>query len=704
MTRIAKSVCSHDCPDACGVLIEIDGAPGAERAVAFRGDPEHPFTRGFLCGKVHRYAEVVHSPERLLYPLRRTGPKGSGQFEKVSWDEALSLAAERFLAARARSGGESLLLYYYAGTMGAVHRFAGDAVFHRLGATRQRANICHHGADEGYRVVLGEGYGVDPEDSVHSDVIVIWGANIATTNVHLVPFFDEARRRGAHRVTIDPYRNRTARSSDEWIAVRPGTDAALALGLMQVIASEGLEDRGFIAERTLGWDELARDVLPRFTPDRVARITGVPRESIITLARRIARARAPLFRVGIALGRSARGATAVRAVCALAGSVGAWKSLGGGVLFDTGWEFRFALEPLTRPDWLEKPTRVMNQTELGPALTEWQEPRIEALWVHGSNPLATCPLQDVVRRGLAREDLFTVVHDRFLTDTARYADLVLPAPTFAETSDLYKAYGHLYLRFSRRAMKPLGESRANLDVFQAFGRACGLDGDAWFDRDVEGFVREIMARSTHPNFRSVDFDALLGGETIRLAVPRGESGFAERFATPSGKLEFRSAELEPLGHALLDFREEAEDADDLDGEAPDRAPVVYPLRLVSPPAHSFLKSSFGVLERARNHEGREPSLLIHPDDAAAACVKDGEEAIVESAQGCVHMLVRVTTDVTAGAAVAEGIWWPSSSRDGRGINVLTSNRLSDLGGGSAFHGEPVRVHPADIEREPEPLR
>ena len=695
MPRIVKTVCAHDCPDTCSVLITLDGsaagaapagasvAAGCEtsaepRAIQFRGDPEHPFTRGFLCGKVNHYERVVYDPARVLRPLRRVGAKGEARFEPLSWDDAIATITERIEDCRRRLGGTSLLQHYYGGTMGTVNRYCGDALFHALGATRLRQNICYYGADAGYSAVVGSGYGIDPEDVAHSDLIVVWGCNVVTTQVHLLQFIDAARAKGARLVVIDPYRNRTVRRADEWIQVEPGTDTALALGLIHVIERESLHAQDFIAERTVGWERLSRDVLPRWTPANTAAVTGVPAATIVELARRIGNARAPCFKVGIGLGRSSHGGSAVRAVCCVAGAVGAFAKLGGGVQYDTGCEFKLRREAVTRPDWLREPTRVLDMTDLGPALEDWRDPPLSFLWVHSSNPAATAPLQARVHRGLARDDLFTVVHDVFLTDTARYADIVLPAPTFPEYSDLYRSYGHLYLQFGRQAIAPRGEARSNLEVVQALGRALGFD-DPWFERSVEDHVRALLD-TDHPNLREVDVERLLAGETIRIAIPRGRPGFSERFATPSGKLEFESKSLEATGlPAVVDYR----------GDPFNERPDEYPLRLITPPAHSFLNSSFAGSDAARRRESDEPHVLVHPRDATG--VATGDEVELVNEHGSVRILARVSEETLPGTVVVEGTWWPSHCRGGAGINVLTSNRLTDLGGGSTFHDNRVAL-------------
>jgi len=679
MAQTCKTTCALDCPDACSILVTVEDG----KATHFRGDPDHPFTRGFLCGKVSHYEEVVHAPDRLLHPLRRVGPKGSGKLERISWSEAIALIAEKIRDTRDRHGGESLALYYYAGTMGSVHRYAPEALFHRLGATRLRQNICYYGADTGYAAAVGGGYGLDPEDAVHSDCIVVWGCNVVTTQVHLIPFFDEARKRGADLWTIDPYRNRMAAQSDRWVQVRPGTDTALALGLIHVLDRDGKVHRDFIERRTVGWERFRREVVSKYPPRRVAEITGLAPELIEELACRLGSSRAPLFKVGIGLGRHSHGAASVRAICCLAGVLGAYEALGGGVLYDAGCEFKPNLDAVRRPDWLETPSRWMNMTDFGTALTSWRDPGIHFLYVHGSNPAATAPLQNRVLEGLAREDLFTVVHERFLTDTARYADVVLPAVTFVESSDLYKSYGHLYFQYSRRAMAPLGECRSNLEVTQALGKALGFD-DPWFSKSVEDLVREIL-RTDHPNFRGIDPERVLSGETIRLNIPRGVSGFAERFRTPSGKLELVSESLERQGlPAMADYT----------GDPFNVRPDIHPFRLLTPPAHAFLNSGFGSNERSRAKEGREPSVLIHPSDAES--IQTGDEVELFNENGAVRIAARVTEDTQPGVLVAEGTWWPLHSRGGRGINALTSARLTDLGGGSTFHDNRVGMRKAAI--------
>lgn len=673
--RVVQTVCSHDCPDACAVQVTIDQG----RAVQFRGDPRHPVTRGFLCGKVNSYQEVVHSTDRILHPLRRTGAKGEGRFEPISWEDALELTAERLRQVQAARGGEGIALYYYGGTMGYVHRYCAEALFNRLGARRLRANICYFGADAGYRAVVGTGYGVDPEDVVHSDLVLLWGCNVVTTQVHLVPFLEKARKRGAQMWSIDPYRNRSAAKSDRWVCVRPGTDTALALGLLHVLERDGGVDRDFLGHRTVGYEQLRDEVLPKYPPGRTAEITGVEAKVVEELAARLAQARAPLFKVGVGLGRNSHGGAGVRAICSLAGALGAFTKLGGGVQYDTGCEFGpLVRDPVTRPDWRTDEASELNMTDLGPALMDESSP-IEFLYVHSSNPAATAPLQTQVTAGLAREDLFTVVHERFLTDTARYADVVLPAVTFVEAADLYKAYGHLYLQYAPRAMPPVGDARSNLAAIQGLGKALGYS-DPWFDATEEELIEAMLDATVHPNFDGLDREALRRGEPVRLNIPRGACGFEAGFPTPSGKLEFVSpGNPDAQLAAPVDFR----------GDPFNERPEEYPLRLLTPPAHSFLNSSFVHEARSRRKEGDAPSLLVHPEDANG--IATGDEVELFNEHGVVRLRAEISETTQPGVVVAEGTWWPTHTPGGRGINAVTSARLTDLGGGSTFHDNRVAM-------------
>ena len=465
MPQLRRSTCPFDCPDACGLLVEVDVEAG--RALAVRGDPEHPWSRGSLCPKMTAYERTVHAPGRLATPLLRDGPKGEGRFRRASWDEAVALVAARWRAIVAEHGAEAILPYSYAGTMGLVQRNAGHAFFHALGASRLERTICSPAKEAAWSAVMGDTLAPDPEEIAESDLVVVWGLDAVATHLHLVPRLKEARARGVEVLLVDTYRTPTARVADRTFLVRPGTDGALALGLLHLLAREDQVDRAFVAAHVLGFDALEREVLPEWTPARTAAVTGLSPEDLAALAGAIGRARAPFFRIGSGLSRYGNGCDAIRAILALPAARGAWAVPGGGALCSTSSGLAFDLSAVTRPDLQPRPTRLVNMNQLGHALSALDGPRVMSLYVYHSNPAAVAPDQNAVLAGLAREDLFTVVHERFLTDTARYADVVLPATSSLEHPDLYRAYGHYNIQRVRAAIPPVGEARPNWEVFQA---------------------------------------------------------------------------------------------------------------------------------------------------------------------------------------------------------------------------------------------
>ena len=452
MTTVIRTVCAHDCPDMCSILAHVDEG----RLVRVEGDPDQPFTAGFVCAKVRREPELVHSPDRVRTPLRRTGPKGSAEFRPVSWDEALDLLVDRWQAIRREDGPLAILGYCYSAHQGQFNRWIPMALFHALGTTRlQPGTICDTCADVAWETTCGPVGGADPESMADSDLIVSWSADLVTTAVHAWAKVEEARTRGTQLVVIDPRRSRTAAQADWHIAPRIGTDAALALGMMHVLVRDGLADREYLERHTVGFERLEREILPRFGPDRVAAITGLPRADVERLAHLYGRARAPYIRIGFGMSRSSQGGQGVRAVACLPAVVGAYGKRGGGALLATVGGFGFSFEAVRRPSG-PAATRLVNHSRLGQALLEMRDPPIRALFVSANNPAVTCPDAAAVRRGLMREDLFTVVHDPFLTDTARYADLVLPATTYLETEDLFRAYGAYYVQFAPQAVAAPG--------------------------------------------------------------------------------------------------------------------------------------------------------------------------------------------------------------------------------------------------------
>ncbi len=501
--RTVQAVCSHDCPDSCAVLVSVDELGKATR---IQGDPAHPVTRGFLCGKVAKYLDRVYSPARLLHPMRRRpgAPKGkvaSGReaevFEPIGWDDALDLIAERLRSIAQQHGPESILPYSYAGTMGVLGYGSMDRrFFHRLGASQLDRTICATAGGDALVSVYGKKLGTDPEHFRHARYIIAWAANIHGNNVHLWPFVQEARRNGARLVVIDPYRTRTAQVADWHIPIQPGTDTALALGLMRVIIEENLYDRDYVAQHTVGFEELRQHV-QLYTPDHVAGLTGIPAADIERLAREYASSSPSVIRLNYGIQRSQNGGAAARAVCMLPALTGAWKHLGGGLQLSLSGAYGLNGKALERPDLmmaspLQRPARIVNMSRLGHALTELEDPPVKALFVYNSNPAAIAPNQNAVARGLMRSDLFTVVHEQFFTDTTDYADVVLPATTFLEHKDFQGAYGHYFLQMSEQAIAPLGEARSNVWLFSQLAQRMGFT-ESCFDDSVDDLIEQALA-------------------------------------------------------------------------------------------------------------------------------------------------------------------------------------------------------------------
>src|SRR3954464_2083922 len=514
---IVRGACPHDCPDTCAMLVTVENG----RATRVAGDPDHPFTRGFLCTKVNRYVERTYHPDRLLHPMRRVGPKGSGRFARVSWDEAVTEIAERLSEiARSSDGPQAILPYSYAGTMGLVQSSSLDRrFFHLLGASMLDRTICSMAGTVGMRMTLGANIGADAEGMPESDLVLPWGTNTLTSNPHLWPFVLEARKRGAPIIAIDPLRTRTAAQCDEWIPIRPGTDAALALGMMHVLFARGMEDRDYLARHTLGEDAL-RARVREYPPERVATIAGLAPEKIVDLAERYGRARAAFIRVNYGLQRHAGGGMAVRTIACLPAVTGHWRRAGGGVQLSTSANFQFNKQALERPD-LSPPVRTINMIRLGEALTTCDAgiggPPVRALVVYNSNPAAVAPDRNAVLRGMAREDLFTVVLEHFQTDTADYADFVLPATTQLEHWDLMLSYGHHYVTLNQPSIDPIGESLPNSEIFRRLAARMGLDHPCLADDDLT-MIRQALA-STSPKMQGVTLEALLEKGWMRLNLP-----------------------------------------------------------------------------------------------------------------------------------------------------------------------------------------
>ncbi len=662
---LARSVCPFDCPDACGLLVEVEGG----RAVRVRGDPDHPYSQGTLCPKMNDYERSVHSPDRLLHPLVRTGPKGAGEFRRASWDEAIGTIARRWKELVASDGAEAILPYSYAGSMGVVQRNAGMPFFHRLGASRLERTICTPAQDAGWKAVMGETPGPHPDTALASDLVVLWGINAVATNLHFVRRAKEARRRGAKVVLVETYANETAKVADRTFLVRPGSDGALALGIVHVLAREGLADERFLAAETEGWPELRARALADYPPDAVAGITGLRAEEIVELALLLGRARAPFLRMGGGPSRYANGAMTVRSVVALAAVLGAFGREGGGCLTATHSSQAFDLSPLVREDLLPRPTRVVNMNQLGRALGELRDPPVKAMYVWCSNPAAVAPDQNAVLRGLAREDLFLAVHERFMTDTARYADVVLPATTSLEHADLYRSYGQYVVQRVKAAVPPLAESKPNWEVFRLLAGAMGFE-EAIFRATADEVIDLLLARPSP--WRDEAFAARIAeGRAAELRLPGG------RWGTPAGKILLRNpAEAEPLPRYIPTYADA--DAGGL------------PLRLVTAPALHTLNSTFMERPELRERNGGM-TLQLAPAEAASRGLADGARVVAWNGLGEAAFVLRVTDRVPPGVAVAEGVWWLAHAPGKRNVNALTSQRLTDEGAGSTFYDNRIDV-------------
>src|SRR5438876_7118126 len=681
------SVCPHDCPSCCSLV--VTGSDG--RLTSVTGNPDHPFTRGVICGKVREYAERVHSPLRVLTPLRRAGVKGEGRFEPISWDDALAEIARRWRAIAAEHGGETILPFSYAGSMGQVQFFAGHPLFHALGASRLERSICTSTAYAGWRATVGAVTGNDSEQMVGAELVILWGVNASYSTINVMTLVKEARARGAYVVTIDPYRTPTAQQADEHLMVRPGTDAALALAIMHVLVAEGTVDRDYIARATLGFERLAEH-LAAYTPAAVAPIVGLDADAIVRLARRYGRTRRTFIRIGIGISRHDNGAMTCRTLACLPALTGAYADAHGGALLSTGGAYGFDYSVLERPDLMPTPApRTINMIQLGRALTDRaMSPPVRALYVYSSNPAAVCPNQTLVLEGLAREDLFTVVHEQVMTDTAHYADLVLPATTSMEHLDLYRSYGQFTLQLARPVLPPQGQAKSNWEVFQRLARALDLR-DPHFEKTEEQLIRELLA-SGDASLAGITFERLREERSVRLNLPRPYLPFAHGAPTPSGKVEVYSPTLEALGHPALPTYAPLV-------EGPDRPELArrYPLQCIVPPNRFFLNSSFSQSELLRARQKR-PTVFVSPTDAGARGIADGDRVRVYNDRGSALFTAEVTGDTRTGVAVIEGIWWHRFHRGGRGVNVLTSDRVSDLGGGPALHSNLVeieRVGPGD---------
>jgi anaerobic selenocysteine-containing dehydrogenase len=695
MSKVVHAVCSHDCPDSCGVLITVDDLG---RATRLRGDPNHPVTRGFLCAKVTKYLDRVYSPDRILHPMRRIAPKGrgvrnisdvSGIFERISWDEAYDEIARRLRQISDEFGPEAILPYSYAGTIASLSYGSMDRrFFHRLGASQLDRTICSSTGGEALLSVLGRKIGTDTELFARAKYIIAWGANIHGNNVHLWPFIEEARRSGAKLVVIDPYKTRTAACADWYLPINPGTDAALALGMMHVIIGERLYDADYVSKHVNGFDELAQRVL-EYSPQRVAEWTGVAAEDVVRLAREYATTTPAVIRVNYGVQRSQNGGMNVRTITMLPCITGAWKHAGGGVQLSCSGAFKLNKEFLERPDLMNhsplgRPARVVNMSELGQALTALKDPPVRAIFIYNSNPAAIAPNHNDVVRGFLRRDLFTVVHDQFFTDSTDYADIVLPATTFFEQKDIQISYGHYYLQMSDQAVAPIGESKCNVVMFGELAQRMGFR-EPCFRESVDEMIDGALD-SPDPWLKGIDRARLEREGHVRLNFGTNEFlPFANGgFATADGKARILNEDLVKLG---------------LDPVAKFDPPIEsrhskqagkYPLELLARKADNFLNSTFCNLTSHQPMEPKINKLEMSGPDAEVRGIATGDLVRVFNNRGEVRLTALVDGTVRAGV-VAARLNWSKLMPDGISINALTSERLTDLGGGPTFYSCLVEV-------------
>jgi anaerobic selenocysteine-containing dehydrogenase len=689
-----RAVCPHDCPDTCSMLVTVQDG----RAVSLRGDPDHPFTRGFLCQKVSRYLDRVYHPERLKHPMKRVGPKGKAQFTQISWAEAIDRIGEHFDSiARSADGPQAILPYSYCGTMGKLQCSSLDRrFFHRLGASQLDRTICAEAGTVGCDITLGTRAVLDPEAIVHSRYIINWGSNTSVTNMHLWAIMHQARKQGAKIVTIDPYRSKTAERSDWWIPIRPGTDAALALGIMHIVWRDGLQDDDYLERYCLGGAQLRERALNEYPPEQVAAITGIPAADIERLAHDYAATRPSVIRLNYGLQRHYGGGMAVRTITCLPAVVGAWRDVGGGALLSTSKLYPMNGAALERLDLAPAGTRIINMVQLAEALLgELAGPPVRALYVYNSNPAAVCPDQARVLQGLLREDLFTVVHEQFPTDTVDYADIVLPATTQLEHFDIHNSYGHTYVQVNQPAIAPLAEAKSNNDVFRLLAKRLGFEPELFEVSDEDLAAQALQPPHLTQRFpprqalEGITLERLKAEGPLRLNLPKDFAPFAKGgFNTPSGKCELYSQALADQGlDPLPTYTPPHED--------PQTRPELaarYPLQMISPPAPSFLNSTFVNVDTLRKAAG-EPTVEMHTRDAATRRIRDGQWVRIFNDRGAFRARARVGESVKAGVVVTLAIWWNKYAVDRVNCNTTTSTRLTDFGGGATFFDNLVEVAP-----------
>lgn len=701
--RTILGACPHDCPDTCSMLVKVKNG----KVTGVSGNPVHPFTQGRLCAKTNHYEERVNSAERVLYPMRRAGPKGSGNYVRIGWDEALLEISTRWKTIISDVGPEAILPYSYLGTQGLVNGLTvGDPFFNKLGATVSERTFCDSAACTAYIMTVGPTPGMDPESFQYSKLIILWACNMLSTNAHMWPFVEKAQRNGAKVIVIDPVSTKSAQLANQHIRIKPGTDIALALAMMHVVINEGLTDVDYIAKYTVGFDEL-KEHIQQYTPEFAAHETGVDADVIRTLAREYAKTQPAAIRIGVGIERSASGGQLVRALTSLPALVGAWRRPGGGILQLPLWAFPINWEKLHRADYLTPGTRVINQWHLGRALTGDLplETPVKSLFVYNSNPVVVAPNQAALIKGMSREDLFTVVSEQFMTDTARYADLVLPATTQVEQEDLMFSWGHFYLTHNAQSVEPLGEAVSNSELFRRLAKVMGFE-DAFFHRTDAQIMADSMLWDS-PALEGINLEMLRTTGYVRLNMPSPEAyaPHAEGgFPTPSGKVELKASMAAGGNFVLPVFRQgsnEHQDGGPVDAlptyrprneskiSTPDLAKK-FPLSMMSPKGHAFLNSNYGNGKRQLAHQG-EQFVMIHPQDASPRGISHNTLVHVRNERGSFKARARITEETIPGVVVAPLGYWACKSEGGATPAALNPTAFADLGCAPTFSDNLVEV-------------
>ncbi len=682
--QLFHTTCPHDCPSTCALVVEKLDDHHIGRV---RGADEHSYTAGVICSKVARYAERIHHPDRLLHPLKRTGPKGSRQFTRISWDEALDEIGERLLAAERRHGPETVWPYYYAGTMGLVMRDGINRLRHVKRYSGQHSTICTTLAWSGFIAGTGKLAGVDPREMARADVVVIWGTNAASTQVNVMTHALRARReRGAKIVVVDTYRNATAEQADLFLCVKPGTDAALACGVMHALFRDGHADRDYIDTHTRDADALEAHLATR-TPQWASAICGVPVADIEAFAQLVGNHPRSYFRLGYGFSRQRNGAVSMHAALCIPAVIGAWRHEGGGAFHTNGAIFHWNKTLIEGLDARDPAVRMLDQSRIGPVLTGDPRdlaggPPVTALFIQNTNPMSVAPDLTLVHRGFAREDLFVCVHEQFMTETAAMADIVLPATMFLEHDDLYQGGGHQHIQLGPRILEPPGECRSNHEVLCGIAKRIGARHQG-FDMSSREIVDWTLRNSGWG-----DLEALEAARWHDCQPPFATAHYLEgyahadrrfHFAPDWSKLPQQSIGGGATPPALPDYWPVIEEAN-----------AAFPFRLVTAPARHFLNSTFTETPTSRRREQR-PSVLLHPDDAARLGIADGDRVRLASARGAVSLHAEIFAGVQPGVVIVESIWPNAAFAEGVGINALTGADPGGPVGGAAFHDNRINI-------------